>query len=69
MGWIVRREGTDGRERRVFLSSAGRDALPSITKILDEWDEMAANGLSSAEREQLEALLERMATNTEEDQR
>lgn len=69
MGWIVRREGTDARERRVFLSPAGREALPSITKILDEWDEMAANGLSSAEREQLEALLERMATNTEEDQR
>ena len=67
LGWVSRREGTDGRERRVFLSPAGREALPSITKILDEWDEMAANGLSSAERAQLEALLERMAKNTKEE--
>ena len=67
MGWVVRREGTDGRERRVFLSPAGWEALPQVTKILDEWDESAANGLSLEERKLLEALLERMATNTKEE--
>jgi hypothetical protein len=35
--------------------------------VLDEWDEMAACGLSSREREGLETLLERMAKNTEEE--
>ena len=67
MGWVVRREGTDGRERRVFLSPAGWEALPQVTKILDEWDESTANGLSLEERKLLEALLERMATNTKEE--
>ncbi len=67
MGWVSRRDGADGRERRVFLSPAGRKALPSIEKVLDEWDEMAAWGLSSREREGLETLLERMAKNTEEE--
>ena len=67
--WVVRREGADGRERHVFLAPAGRAALPRIAAILDEWDEMAASGFSSREREQFEALLGRMAKNTEEEQR
>ncbi len=67
--WVSRRNGEDGRERHVFLADRGREVLPLIQRVLEEWDAAAARSFSPEERQHLERLLGRMTANLEEEEK
>jgi MarR family transcriptional regulator, transcriptional regulator for hemolysin len=60
-GWIERRpDPTDRRAHRLYLREAARPILNRMWRIADQCRQEAMAGLSSEEREQLIALLERV---------
>jgi MarR family transcriptional regulator for hemolysin len=63
-GWLERRpDPTDRRAYRIFLKPASDPVLAEITRIGDKARGEALSGLSTEERTQLVALLERVHAN------
>lgn len=59
-GLVERRSGADGRTLALFLSDAGHERRRAILRERRQQLQLALNGLTSDEREQLTTLLEKM---------
>ena len=59
-GWIIRREGTDKRERIVELSPFALQQLPEIKKQVRKVEENLVSALSDEEQNQLIVLLKKI---------
>jgi MarR family transcriptional regulator for hemolysin len=59
-GWIVRKEGTDKRERIVQLSAEAEEAVPKIEKRIQEVEEKLVSSLSDDEQKLLIELLKKI---------
>ena len=52
---------SDKRVTQVYPTQKALDALPSIHKVLHDWNEYLADGFSDEERETLRSLMERVS--------
>ncbi|RNF39144.1 MarR family winged helix-turn-helix transcriptional regulator [Planococcus salinus] len=68
-GWIVRKEGSDKRERIVQLSEHAEQVVPQIEKRIAELEERMLAALTDEEQQQLIRLIKKigMEDNKEED--
>ncbi|WP_075293117.1 MarR family winged helix-turn-helix transcriptional regulator [Pararhizobium arenae] len=65
-GFITRRKDPgDGRSSLVRLTEKATSALPAISEIMDDGNDMAVKGFSAEEIEQVVNLLKRMLINFE----
>jgi DNA-binding MarR family transcriptional regulator len=63
-GLLQRRpHSTDRRTRQLHVTDRGAQVLGEATRLGDEWEQQICAGLSSAERDELLALLRRVAAN------
>ncbi|MGY0694862.1 MarR family winged helix-turn-helix transcriptional regulator [Virgibacillus sp. FSP13] len=65
-GWIVRKKGTDKRERVIELTKAAKQKFTSVHQTMDEFERDMLANLSSAEKQQLQQLLQKIGTTGEE---
>ena len=61
-GWIERKEGTDKRERIVYLSERAEKMVPKIEKRILEVEENLVSPLAEEEQAQLIALLKKIGS-------
>jgi DNA-binding MarR family transcriptional regulator len=66
-GWVVRGAGLDGRSRRLELTPAGADGARAVLARRQAALGRMTRVLSAPEREQLEALLEKMVPELADD--
>lgn len=66
-GWVVRGAGTDGRHRRLTLTPAGADRAKEVLANREAALGRVVGVLSAEEREQLEALLDKMVAGLADD--
>jgi DNA-binding MarR family transcriptional regulator len=59
-GWVIRRLGTDKRERIVYLTDKAREQLPSIEATIRAHEEEMLRGLTDEEQEQFLILLKKV---------
>ncbi|WP_230174779.1 MarR family transcriptional regulator [Rhizobium sp. CECT 9324] len=65
-GFVTRRKDPDdGRSSFIRLTEKAADALPAISDIMDSGNDLAVEGFSRQEVEQVIALLKRMLANFE----
>ncbi len=66
---FVRREAhpADARSVRIYVTQRGREQRERVFRILDRETEHALNGFTQSERENLVALMERIAENLRHD--
>ncbi|TWT24757.1 MarR family winged helix-turn-helix transcriptional regulator [Planomicrobium sp. CPCC 101110] len=64
--WIVRREGTDKRERIVDLSGRAKKLLPKIERRVTELEERLLSDLTEDEQLQLIALMRKLGAEAKE---
>jgi DNA-binding MarR family transcriptional regulator len=66
-GWVVRSAGVDGRRRQLDLTPAGADVAKVVLANRQAALGRAVGVLSAPERDQLEALLEKMVAGLADD--
>lgn len=66
-GLIVRKQGNDRRERVIELTEQAKQKFLTVRQTMDEFEEDMLAGLSSAEKEQLQLLLQKVGTSGEND--
>ncbi len=64
-GWIVRKAGSDKRERIVYLSPQAKKKLPEIQQEIERLEENLLIALSDSEQDQLISLLKKICKSTE----
>ncbi|RZS89636.1 DNA-binding MarR family transcriptional regulator [Motilibacter rhizosphaerae] len=60
-GWVARTRGSDRRTNALALTPAGEEAFGRVAAVAAGHERAVTEGLAAAEREQLLALLERLA--------
>lgn len=66
-GFVTRRRSeSDRRAVEVYPTQKAQDSLPAVREVYRSWREQLFCGLSAAERDQLELLLERLARRAED---
>ncbi|WP_106497847.1 MarR family winged helix-turn-helix transcriptional regulator [Lentibacillus sp. Marseille-P4043] len=65
-GWIVRKRGTDKRERVIELTEGAKREFTKVHQTMDEFEQDMLANLSSAEKQQLKQLLQKIGTTGEE---
>jgi DNA-binding MarR family transcriptional regulator len=69
-GMVERRSDPEDRRRvRVSLTAEGKRAAQAVPRLLDEVTAASLRGFSAADRDQLTALLERLADNLDSHRR
>jgi DNA-binding MarR family transcriptional regulator len=63
-GYLIRRpDCADKRIWRIYLTVKGREVLPSLITVIEEWNSILSEGLDPLERETLIRALKTMAVN------
>lgn len=60
LGWVMRVEGEDRREKIITLTPVALSKLPDIKKAVSKFEQQAVNALSEDEQQQLQQLIEKM---------
>ena len=60
LGWVLRMDGEDKREKIVTLSSYAEERLPTITKTILAFEEEMVGALTVEEQQQFMILLKKM---------
>lgn len=60
LGWVMRVEGEDRREKIITLTPVALGKLPDIKKAVSKFEQQAVNALSEDEQQQLQQLIEKM---------
>lgn len=64
-GWVIRKQGTDKRERIVYLTEKAIEKLPAVEESIRTHEEEMLMALSDEEQEQLLTLLKRVRRITQ----
>ena len=60
LGWIMRVEGQDRREKIIMLTPTAEQQLPAIKQAVQQFEQQAVRQLTAAEQKTLQALIEKM---------
>jgi MarR family transcriptional regulator, transcriptional regulator for hemolysin len=67
MGWIVRREGRDKREKLIEMTDKAREMFPEWEAVSGALEKEATKGISEEEMEAFEQILDKILANLESD--
>lgn len=60
LGWVMRVEGQDRREKIIMLTPTAEQQLPAIQQAVQQFEQQAVRQLTVAEQKTLQALIEKM---------